>query len=239
MKLLINTVAGSRSYKLDTPESDYDTRGVFATEDESQIFGLSKRKVTINSSSDDGVLWELVHFFNMLKNGNTQTMEILFSSSENIIQCEPLFKSLVIDHKHRFLDIDQIITSLHGYSIGESKKTFEHHGSHGEKRRNNIEKHGYSQKNAVQCIRLLQCGIWFLQDGEFYVDITKKSTEFRNLLFEIKTNPSNFSIDEIKKIIEEKQQGLKVLEKNNKVHDQFKFDTEYVIYCIKSLYDIK
>lgn len=233
MKVLINAIAGSRSYGLNTPESDYDTRGVFFTENLKKLFGIHKNQRTINSEKDDGVLWECVHFFNMLKKGNTQALEILYADSENILQSDPIFIEMIINNKEKLIDTSNMCTSLLGYSKGEMNKTFNYHGSLGGKRKAVIDEIGYSYKNAVQCLRLLQCGIWFLQDKHFYVNIGKKSEEFRKKLFDIKTNATNYSVDQIKSFIIEKQNEFIDISEYRDRSDDFIFDDEYALNFIK------
>lgn len=238
MRVLINTIAGSRSYGLHTPQSDYDTRGIFLTEDYKKVFGLVNKEHVINSTKDDGVLWECIHFFKMLKNGNPQTLEVLYSHENNILQSDPVFIELVKNNKEKFINTNSLCNSLLGYSNGELNKTFNYHGDLGSKRKSNIDTYGYSFKNAVQCLRLLQCGIWFLEDNYYYVNIFEKSEEYGNFLFEIKSKPEKFTSSEIESFIKDKQsEFINYREKRNKEND-LKFDDDLALNFLKTIYNM-
>lgn len=239
MKVLINTLAGSKSYGLDTPESDHDTRGVFHDENFSSMVGLSTKNTHIKSNTDDGVLWEVIHFFNMLKKGNTQALEIIYSDEENHLQYDTLFIDHVYKNRNLFLNTESLCNSLLGYSFGEYKKTFEYHGSLGGKRKEHIDINGYSHKNAVQCLRLLKCGHWFLEDGIFYVNIEKKSKEFRDELFDIKTNPEKYSPEMIKDKITKLQSSFEYVSNHRDKSKDFKFKEDVAVDFIKKLINLE
>ena len=69
------------AYGLNTPESDIDNRFVFLNSDISQIIGLNRYDhLDIKSVTEDSFGFELRHFFNLLKRGNTQCFELLWNT---------------------------------------------------------------------------------------------------------------------------------------------------------------
>jgi len=233
MKLLINTLAGSRLYGIHTPTSDFDTRGVFATENLAEIYGYTQKKTSVKSRNDDCLLWEIVHFFKMLKNGNIHAVEILFSQPDDIIQLDDTFKTNVIEHKYKFLDNRKIIHTILSHANCELSKI----DNHIDLDKKTIgEKNKYSFRNAVHCVRLLQCGIWFLQDNMYYVNVMKRSNEFGKLLLNIKMYPDLYTPDRIMSIIEDKKLELEDHLNKNSYNDS-KIEENRVLNYIKEIYE--
>lgn len=231
--ILISTIGGSKSYGIDTKDSDTDIRGVWTTEDREEILGLKKIRDKISNNDVDSVFWELVHFLKMLKKGNTQSLEILYSENPNILSVDSDFSELILKNRGKFLDTETIVESLKGYIHGEKSRCFVYHGVHGDKRKKAIDKYGYSYKNAVQVLRLAQCGIWFLEDGYFSVNVMERDMDFAQDLLEIKTNPQNFSTREIFDKIEEKIEEFLEVAKNRKTHLDKKFNLDYCLDVIE------
>ena len=231
--ILISTLAGSKSYGTDTKESDTDIRGVYKANLRSEIFGLDQIENKRTDDSEDSMFWELVHFFKMLMRGNSQSLEILYSDNSNILSVNPDFSELVLKNRERFVDTEVFLKSLYGYIEGEKNRCFKYHGIHGDKRKKAIDEYGYSYKNAVQVLRLSQCGIWFLKDGYFSVNVMKRDIDFGRDLLEIKTNPQDFSKEEIFRRIQEKESELKETEKNRDKSVDKKFDLEYSLDVIQ------
>ena len=232
-QILIKTIGGSKSYGINTKDSDTDIRGVYLTNKRTEILGLEKIENKISNNIEDSVLWELVHFFKMLMRGNTQSFEILYSDNPNILSVNEDFSDLVLKNRERFIDTEVFVNSLYGYILGEKNRCFQYHGVHGDKRKKAIDKYGYSYKNVVQVLRLCQCGIWFLQDGYFSVNVMERDIDFAHELLEIKTNPENFSKEEILGKISEKSSEFSETEKKREKSLDKKFDMDYRLDVIE------
>ena len=196
MRKLCSYMAGSHAYGLSTPTSDVDIRGVFALLDVGAIIDPhqynsgkgTKFQGSIEDKEDEGY-YEFRHFLNILRQGNTNAIEILFNDDWEY--CNSFFKR-VVDNKTRLLDSVRIYESLKGYMGSELKLALgERLGKIGGKRRAQVEKHGFSPKNFVQLIRLAYCGEQFFKTGHFPLNL--EGHQIRTLLMDIKTNPETFN----------------------------------------------
>lgn len=182
---------GSHSYGLNTHESDEDFRGVFVNDDVGTIIGLDRfeHKVTKNET-EDSVYWELRHFLNMLRRGNTQALEMLFN--QHWISIDPLFNKL-INNRLRLIDTTKVHSSLTGYIYSELKlANGEHTGKLGGKRKEQIDRLGFSPKNFVQLIRLTYCGTEFFKTRQFPVNLQDYAPMLATNLLRVKTHPEEF-----------------------------------------------
>ncbi len=63
MNKICSYLGGSKSYGLDTPASDNDIRGVYLSDNISEIIGLNKNEqTTVQNDKEDSVFYELRHF---------------------------------------------------------------------------------------------------------------------------------------------------------------------------------
>lgn len=70
-------------------------------------------------------------------------------------------------------------------------------GSLGAKRKDQIKELGFSPKNFVQLFRLAYVGVQFFNCGDFPVNLKDYDLDFRNYLYEIKTNPENWKVEDL------------------------------------------
>lgn len=188
MKLICKMRGGSHSYGLNTPSSDEDFRGVFINTDVNTILGLGKfeHQVTKNET-EDSAYWELRHFLNMLQRGNTQGLEMLFN--QRWIFVDPLFNKL-INNRLRLIDTAKVYSSLKGYIYSEQRlANGERTGKLGGKRKEQLDRLGYSPKNFVQLLRLTYCGIQFFSTRRFPVNLQDEAPMLATNLLRIKTHP--------------------------------------------------
>ena len=167
---LYTCLIGSHAYGLATPESDTDLRGVVIPDGLEYYFGLETFDKPIEYKEDeDHVAWGLKQFAALAENCNTQVLEMLFSEKDNIRYCHPVFEENFIKNQKKFIT-KRIYEVIRGYSYSEYRKSIgESSRDLGSRRKEDLDKFGYSCRNASHCLRLLYAGSIALQDGVFPV----------------------------------------------------------------------
>lgn len=193
-KLICSYLGGSYGYGLNVEGlSDKDQRGVFLHLEPSKIIGLERfEHFSKQEGLDDVFYWELRHFLNLLRKGNTMAVEMLFYG--NWLSIEPEFR-IIQQSRLDLIDSEKLFKCLMGYTYSErdlvlGKRT----GQLGGKRKEALEKYGYSYKNLVQYIRLCRAGEVFFQTGWFPVNI-RSDKEVGALLWSIKTKPEDYNAE--------------------------------------------
>lgn len=205
--MLVKTLGGSTAYGLNTPESDLDYRGVFVNTDPAKILGLEKLEHVQKQETDDIVYYEVRKFFELLKNGNTGALEILFMDSR--IETSEAFEE-IRSHRLKFVDTDKMFKSLLGYTQGERRlANGERTGVLGSKRKAQLDKHGFSPKNATQLLRLAFCGETLFQQGYFPVNVKMANDTVWERLFSIKTKPENYTKKDLNEMFDAAEASLK------------------------------
>jgi predicted nucleotidyltransferase len=224
MKYLIKTLGGSTAYGLNTPESDLDHRGVFMNTDVDKILGLSRFDCIQKQETEDEVYYEVRKFFELLRDGNTGALEILFSDPINYLMLDASFAA-VIDNRHQFVDTEKMFHCLLGYIQSERRlANGERTGQLGGKRKAQLDLYGFSPKNFVQLFRLCWAGTVLFETGEFPVHVASRDAEMHNLLFSIKTQPRNFTKDQLNLMVDEREVAFKQSFENRKVTRTFNLD---------------
>lgn len=230
MKVLCNYFGGSISYGLNTPSSDKDIRGLYLCDEISEIIGIGRRNdfKCSQNSVEDVMLWELRHFLNLLKRGNTMCLEMMYN--ENWIVCTDEFK-LIQSFKNRLIDSHNLYKCLRGYCQSERSLVLgERTGVLGSKRQLDLKTYGYSYKNAVQFLRLCLCGRVFFQDGYFPVNVRSMD----GLLFDIKTNPQKYSKDDVIKLMNDYEKSLEA--SYNTIKIEYKYNDDVANRLCYDLY---
>lgn len=234
MKTLCKYLAGSHSYGLSTPTSDEDVRTVFCNTDVGQILGLEKLEhIDIKSDEKDEFHSELRHFLKGCRKNNTAAVELLFNKNWMIITPE---WELIQKNREKLLDSEGMFKCLRGYIYGE-RRLFngERLGEAGAKRREAIARYGYSPKNCVQILRLIEAGKTFFNEGFFPVHMDDFPDKYlKGLLMGIKLSPQNHKKEELTKLIDE--QETKLVESFESRSASYKFDTEFANDICYELY---
>lgn len=230
MKQICKLIGGSRLYKLDTPESDTDYRGVFLNSDPKYIIGLDRHE-SETEKKNDVIYYEFRRFLFLLRKTNTQLIEILYAPRESFVETTEewdevrYFKSFLVDS-------ERFYKSLKGYIQGEIRlMTGERTGQLGGKRKTALEEYGYSYKNYVQLRRLIYLGKTYYETGEFEIQL---SGDFREELLTVKLNPSVLTVDEATRIVLEKEKELDKAFGNTKIYSSF--NEEVATQLIWNLY---
>ena len=224
MKYLVKTLGGSTAYGLNTPESDIDYRGVFVNTDPAKILGLSRFDVVQKQETEDEVYYEIRKFFELLKEGNTGALEILFSDPTKHLMMDASFVP-IIENRHHFIDTEKMFRCLLGYMQSERRlANGERTGLLGSKRKAQLDKYGFSPKNAVQLLRLSWAGTVLFETGEFPVHVMSWNKEMHDLLFAIKTTPSKYSKSQLNDLFDSADANLKSSFENRRVALTFNLD---------------
>jgi hypothetical protein len=184
---------------MNTPESDIDERGVFMNTDPLYVYGFHRLDNQVKQTAqEDVVMHELTQFIKLATKSNTQTLECLFAPLDAFTHLDHDFEVRVLDFKYRFLNTDQLFKSLDGYLFNEMRLALgERTGLLGSKRKNALEKYGFSPKNFSHLFRLATCGINFFKNGVYPVRIKDFDEEMHDLCMDVKTNPAKFDKKEL------------------------------------------
>lgn len=233
MQIVCKCLGGSHSYGLNTPESDVDVRGVFLNTDFKHILSLESHDHQ-KEKEGDTMLFEIRRFVELLRNGNTGALEILFN--KNWIEIDNKFDTYFANVGHRFLDSDKLYRCLKGYAQHELRLAMGlRPGEIGFKRYEAVKKYGFSPKNFTQLFRLMMVGEVFFQSGKFIVNCKEfPDTEYYEFLTRVKTSPEMYSVDFLRKMYTEFEKKLDIAYAARGF--TFKFDHEYAAEVLLNYY---
>lgn len=116
----LSAVGGSRLYGINNDDSDIDIRSVILPPPNFTI-GLENFE-QYQSSESDTVIYSLRKFLNLLMNGNTQAIELIFSPS--FLMKDKIGQEL-IDLKDHYVT-QRYYNSIKGFSLSEARKVSGH-----------------------------------------------------------------------------------------------------------------
>ncbi len=117
-KIILNSLAGSHAYGLNTPESDDDYRGVFVAD--KHLFYASNYPLEVSDESNDQSFFELSKFAQLLSKNNPTVLEFLGYSNRFIKEEHPLFSLF----KPQDFLTKQCQNSYVGYALGQIRKAY-------------------------------------------------------------------------------------------------------------------
>ena len=235
MKYILKYKGGSHSYSLSTPSSDSDERGLFLHTLPKHILGLSRWDHQENKAGGaDEMYFEVRHFIDLLRKGNTQCYEMLFLKPKQIEIDSPEWKSIQAN-SHYLLDSEKLYKSVCGYIQSERRLAIgERTGKLGGKRYDQVIKLGFSPKNFVQLFRLTWAAAYFFQYGIFPVSVKDYDANLWTNLIELKTKPENFDKETLLTISDGHEQIMKDSYANRKF--KFEFDEDAANSLLLNLY---
>jgi len=120
-------------------------------------------------NGDDIIVYDIKKAFRLLLNSNPNILSILWNRPDMYIRIEPLGQK-IIDNRHIFAS-KKIYKTFVGYALSQLKRMnkSQYKGYMGSKKKELVDKYGFDVKMASHTIRLLKCGIEFLETGEFEV----------------------------------------------------------------------
>jgi predicted nucleotidyltransferase len=229
-KLIINIVAGSNLYGLNTPTSDIDYRGLFVATDPKYLANLNTIESIVQDGEVDATYYELTRYLKLLRKSNTQVLEILFAPESSFVYKHPHF-DVIRNNKYSLIETAVLKNSLKGYVYSELKlATGQRSGQLGGKRKQAVTTYGYSPKNFIQILRLCRVGIQFFTDGQYMVNVKEFNPEYHKLLMDIKTCPEKYERDQLEQMVNDEFFKLEKVIDNTDV--EYKFDDELAAQII-------
>lgn len=238
MKTLCKYLGGSHLYGMNTPTSDVDERGVFMNTDPLYVYGFHRLDNQVKQSAEvDVVMHELTQFIKLATKSNTQTLECLFAPRDAFTMLDAKFEELVLNQKNRFLNTDQLFKSLEGYLYNEMRLALgERTGLLGSKRKNQLDKHGFSPKNFSHLFRLAECGRQFFLNGVYPVRLRDFNPGLHDLCMSVKVNPDKWTADELEHRANELRDEMRAAYYAMNEADKYKPDVEYAGQVLQHFY---
>jgi predicted nucleotidyltransferase len=202
-----------------------DYRGVFLNTDLSSILGITsgvRDNIVKQNDAEDSAFWELRRFFKLLQGGNTQAVELLYLGDENNFDMvDPLFMRMALNRTSLY-DSDKLFKVLKGYAQAERMlANGERTGKLGGKRRESLDKYGFSPKNFVQLFRLLWAGNWLYNLGVFPVNVRRYDEGFASYLMKVKTQPETCKREDLNLCADMWEERMTEAFNNTKYHYTF------------------
>jgi Predicted nucleotidyltransferase len=163
MKTLTKVVVGSRLHGLDTPESDWDYRGIHVHDLKEALSPFRKLKNTTWIEGDeDNTSYELSDFCKNATKGNATILEVFFSNK--VVESSPIADEMRANWE-KFIDTRHFINASRGYAHNQWNKfyNFEDKGALGQER---------TAKFAIAFLRVMWQCEQFLLHGEFRCNLT-------------------------------------------------------------------
>jgi predicted nucleotidyltransferase len=217
-------------YGLETPASDNDIRGCYVHTDLDKAIGLLRYDhQDKRADGDDEFYFEVRHFLNLTRKGNSQCLELLFNDKwlENSAEWQ-----LIVKNRNLLLDSNTIYRCLKGYAQGELRLANGlRAGKIGGKRNEQVKLYNYSPKNFVNLFRILWLGQMFFQHGAFPVNVMSFNPVFGQNLLDVKTNPQNYKVSELNAWAMKLETSLDHAFENRTQHFQFNADVANELCC--------
>lgn len=175
MEIITKVLVGSRLHGLNTPESDYDYRGIHIHDLKEVLSPFKTIKNTSWIEGDvDNTSYELADFCKQATSGNATVLEVFFSNE--IIETSPIADELRANWR-KFIDTDKVVMASRGYASNQLNKMqlFDDIGVKDQKR---------TSKFAIAYCRVLWQCAELLRTGEFPCQIT--DPDLRQFLLMIK-----------------------------------------------------
>jgi predicted nucleotidyltransferase len=165
--LVYLVVSGSHATGLAGEGSDIDIRGVFIPP-VNVLLGMDKLE-TLEIKSKDVVLHSASKFVKLCTQGNPNALDWLFVPDACVLVESPAFSASIVRPRDMFLS-KNLHARFKGYASGQLAK-MRSGGTRelGEKRKADMEKYGYSTKNAMHAVRLVRMGLEVLKSGTYSV----------------------------------------------------------------------
>lgn len=160
MNVIYEILYGSDCYGTTTADSDNDIRGILLPTIDESLSMSPLEDVRLKNDLEDRVMYPLQKFARLAVKSNPSVFEWLFVPGHCIRIMEAPAKMLR-DNRLLFLS-KEIYPRFRGFAYSEFSNLTKLTGETGDKRKKQILQYGYSPKNAMNCIRLIQQGIELL-----------------------------------------------------------------------------
>ena len=223
-QLLVSLIAGSTLYGLNNKDSDVDYRGIFLATDQKYTTGFDTIESICQTGDVDSTYYELLRYLKLLRKSNTQVLEILFAEDSDYNFTTPIFDEIRAN-RYSLIDTHILKASLKGYVYSEIKlATGQRTGRLGGKRKEALDRNGYSPKNMVQLLRLCEVGRVFFTEGLYMVKVKDFNPKMHEVLMEIKNHPENFTCDQLSHMVDVQFKKLEEVMESSLVSFNFNVD---------------
>lgn len=131
-ELLYATISGSKLYGTNNEDSDTDVKFIFMPSLEDCVLGTASKNLNMNTSSDkksnskddvDCQGWSIQFFLDLLRQGDTNAIDVLYSSSnkECIMYCDYVYEDRIIKNHNKMYDLSNM-RGLLGYIVAMSDR---------------------------------------------------------------------------------------------------------------------
>ena len=174
MKILVKAIAGSHLFGTDTPSSDTDYKGVYLPSAEDILLQKVKKTISIktntsgkkNTSEDVDIEYYSLHkYMQMLFEGQTVALELLWTPEDMILEKDPLWDYIT---SHR----DELIHSKVTAFVGYCKTQADKYGVKGSRMA--------AAKLFIQYLETLNS---YTKLSEIWEDLTKKFSNIEHINF--------------------------------------------------------
>ena len=202
-KIICRYKAGSYAAELNNATSDVDWRGVYLTQDLSKVMALHPGRDSIgpvisppivkpHEETVDASFFELRHFLNMLKDGNTAALDLVFNDKWDATT--EVFANIQKNRRY-LINPEGIYYVTRGYAASEYKLALgKTTGKLGSKRQEAVAKYNYSPKNMANLFRIIQTATLFFDTGEYHLSLKQPAPFTHALLREIRESPERLEL---------------------------------------------
>jgi len=215
MKTIYEILYGSDAYGTTMQDSDNDIRGILLPTIDECLSMKELKDVRIMNDEEDRVMYPIQKFFKLAVKSNPSVFEWLFVPKNCIKIMTPSGK-LIRDNRTLFLS-KELYHRFKGFAHSEFSSLTKLTGKTGAKRKKQILKFGFSPKNAMNVIRLLEQGVELLETS--YLTMPRPNVEF---LKNIKKGKVSYK--EIVNLFDELLKKLEVARDNSKLPDEPQFE---------------
>jgi predicted nucleotidyltransferase len=211
--MILQIIAGSTGYGLNTPTSDTDYMGVCLTPEQT-FFGFGQPGSTFEQlvESDplnDRQVHSLKKFLTLMMKGNPTILNLIFSSEEFVVTNTPIGRLLRMPEIYEKLISANAENAFYGY-MADQVKMLEKHGT-GEalsriKRPELVEQYGFDTKYAMHAMRLGMMGVELLNTGRITMPMAVGDVEYL-----MNVRGGNVSFGNVMVVAERLTQQLSVL----------------------------
>lgn len=227
MKIIYEIIYGSDCYGTTTADSDNDIRGILLPTIDECLSMKELKDIRVHNDEEDRVMYPIQKFFKLAIKSNPSVFEWLFVPKNCIKIMKPSGK-LIRDNREIFLS-KELYHRFKGFAHSEFASLTKLTGKTGAKRKKQILKFGFSPKNAMNVIRLLEQGIELLETS--YISMPRSNAEY---LKSIKRGEVSYK--EIVNLFDELLKKLEVARDNSKLPNepQFKEADRLLIRILKT-----